>query len=60
MFGVQPRSACLSAAGALQGPWVSALGGLDSSDSPAVSLSEDAASGVPGWGRFYGWESCEL
>lgn len=35
----------------------SALRGLDSSGSPSVSLSEDAASQATGWGGFGAWES---
>lgn len=34
VFGVQPRSMCLSAAGALWGPWASAWGGW----TPAIVL----------------------
>lgn len=35
----------------------STLRGLDSSGSPPVSLSEDAASEATGWGGFRAWES---
>lgn len=50
VFGVQPRSGCLSAAaGFVRAPRVSASRGWDSGDS-SVPLPEDAVGEVRGWG----------
>lgn len=52
---------CLSSAGGfVRALMVSTLGGLEFSDSPFVSFSEDTASEVTGRGHFWSWESCEL